>query len=72
MSGLVLKTMAAVTGLPGYTLKGAEKQLEKRSDRDLRAQILKMRLTEGLAEFSRTTLEEREEILRRWKEFGGK
>jgi hypothetical protein len=72
VSGLVLKTMAAVTGLPGYTLKGFEKQLEKHSNRKLNAQILKMRLMEGMAAFKQTTVEEREEILKRWKEFGVK
>lgn len=72
MSGLLLKTMAAVTGLPGYTMKGIEKQLEKRSDRDLRAQILKVRLQLGLSEFKNTTPEEREAILNRWKEFNAR
>lgn len=68
-SGLVLKTLAAVTGLPGYTLKGIEKQLEKRTDRVLQAEILKVRLQQGLSEFKRSTVEKREDILQRWKDF---
>lgn len=72
VSGLVLKPMAAITGLPGYTLKGIEKQLETRKDRDLKAQVLKVRLQQGLSEFKKSTPEEREAILKRWKEFNAR
>jgi hypothetical protein len=68
--GLVLKTMAAVFGLPAYTLKGVEKQFEKRRDRNLQAKILNVRLKQGMDAFRRATEEERQEILRRWKELG--
>jgi sterol 3beta-glucosyltransferase len=66
--GLVLKTMAAVFGVPAYTLKGVEKQVEKRADRDLKITILKSRLKQGLEDFRVASEEEKEEIVRRWKE----
>jgi sterol 3beta-glucosyltransferase len=66
--GLLLKTMAAVSGLPGYTLKGIEKQIEKRADRDLKAKIIQIRLKQGLAAIQRTSEEEKQQIIKRWKE----
>lgn len=66
--GLVSLSLAAVFGLPGYVLKGIEKQLEKRANRDLHARLLRVRLMQGLAAFRRATEEEKEEILRRWNE----
>lgn len=68
VGGLVFKTMAAVFGLPAYTLKGAEKQIEKHSDKDLKAEILRERLKQGLAAFQRATEEEKREVLKRWEE----
>jgi hypothetical protein len=62
--------MAAVFGLPAYTLKGVEKQFEKRRDRNLQAKILNVRLKQGMDAFRRASEEERQEILRRWKELG--
>jgi sterol 3beta-glucosyltransferase len=62
--------MAAAFGLPAYTLKGVEKQIEKRSDRDLKAEILEIRLRQGLAAFRQASAEEKREMLKRWKELG--
>ncbi|KAH8687247.1 hypothetical protein BGZ60DRAFT_363549 [Tricladium varicosporioides] len=68
VGGLVFKTGAAVFGLPGYTLKGVEKQIQKRKQRDLKARILTIRLRQAVLEFERTTREEKNEIIKRWKE----
>jgi len=70
MGGLVFKVAAAGTGIPGYGLKGVEKQLEKRLDRELKAKVLEIRLRQGLSAYKRASREEREEILERWREFG--
>jgi hypothetical protein len=70
IGGLVFKSTAAVVGLPGYTLKGVEKQMEKRFDRDLKAKILEVRMRQGLAAFERASDAEKQEILKRWKEYG--
>jgi sterol 3beta-glucosyltransferase len=70
VGGFVFKTMAAVIGVPAYTLKGVEKQIEKRSDRDLKTEIIAIRMRQGLAAFRRASEEEKQDIMKRWKEFG--
>lgn len=70
VGGLVCKTSAAVFGLPGYTLKGLEKQLEKRHSRFFKASLLVVRIKQGILDFERSTEEEKEEIKRRWKDMG--
>lgn len=70
VGGLVFKTTAAAFGLPGYTLKGLEKQLEKRYSRGLKANLLVVRIKQGILAFERSSEEEREEIRRRWVELG--
>lgn len=62
--------ITAAFGLPGYTLKGLEKQFEKRYTRDLKAKLIAIRLRQGIAEFERVTVEEKEETVSRWKELG--
>ncbi|KAF4624206.1 hypothetical protein G7Y89_g13965 [Cudoniella acicularis] len=66
--GLIFKTSAAAIGLPGYTLKGVEKQFQKRHDRSLKAKLLAIRMRQSLLEFEGTTKEEKEEIIKRWRE----
>lgn len=66
--GLVCKTGAAALGIPGYVLKGLERQLEKRHLRDLKAGMIVVRLKQGIMEFGRSTGEQREDIVRRWRE----
>ncbi|KUL88236.1 hypothetical protein ZTR_04936 [Talaromyces verruculosus] len=66
--GLFFQSLAAVLSVPGYVLKGIEVQIEKRADRHLHAQLLRVRFVQGLAAFRRATQEEKDEVLRRWKE----
>lgn len=68
IGGIPFKAGAAVFALPGYTLKGAERQMEKRKDRPLRAKILQVRIQQGIAEFRFADQELKENILKRWKE----
>ncbi|KAK6582030.1 hypothetical protein PZA11_005727 [Diplocarpon coronariae] len=70
IGGLIFKTGAAVLGLPGYTLKGLEKQVEKRYNRGLKASLIVVRIKQGILEFERSTEEEREDIRKRWLEMG--
>jgi hypothetical protein len=70
VGGLVCKTGAAAIGLPGYTLKGLERQLEKRHTRGLRAGLLMVRIRQGIVDFGRASEEEREVIRKRWIEGG--
>ncbi|TVY44536.1 Sterol 3-beta-glucosyltransferase [Lachnellula occidentalis] len=65
---LIFKTSAAAFGVPGYTLKGLEKQFEKRYNRELKAKLITVRLRQGIAEFERASKEQKEEITRRWGE----
>jgi sterol 3beta-glucosyltransferase len=70
VGGLVFKTCAAGLSLPAYTLKGVEKQFEKRHSRPLQAKFLAIRIRQSLAEFEKATKEEKDEIIARWKEQG--
>ncbi|OAR01130.1 hypothetical protein LLEC1_07272 [Akanthomyces lecanii] len=57
---------AAVFGLPGYTLKGVERELSKRHLTKLKAEILLIRLRKSLMDFREATEEEREEVVQAW------
>jgi hypothetical protein len=70
VGGLVFKTSAAAFGVTGYTLKGVEKQFEKRYSRGLKANLIAQRLKQGLRHFGTATKEEKDEILKRWGELG--
>ncbi|CZR52709.1 related to sterol glucosyltransferase [Phialocephala subalpina] len=71
LGALPLKVTAAAFGMPGYTLKGLEKQLEKRYSRGLKASLLVVRIKQGIMAFERSSEEEREEVRRRWRELEG-
>jgi hypothetical protein len=68
--GLVFKTSAAAFGITGYTLKGVEKQFEKRYSRELKANLITQRLKQGLRQFAQATEEEKQEVLKRWADLG--
>ncbi|EGX91572.1 UDP-glucose,sterol transferase, putative [Cordyceps militaris CM01] len=57
---------AAVFGLPGYTLKGFERELSKRHLTKLKAEILLIRLRKSLQDFREATVEEREAVIDAW------
>ncbi|KAI8206162.1 Sterol 3-beta-glucosyltransferase UGT80B1 [Colletotrichum sp. SAR 10_65] len=67
--GFTCNIFAAIFGLPGYTLKGIEKELSKHRLTKLKAEILLIRLRQGINEFRRSTPEERDEVVERWKKF---
>lgn len=69
--GLILKSGAAAFAIPGYTLKGLERQLEKRRDRLLKATLLSTRMRQGISEYQNITKGEEESILSRWRELSG-
>lgn len=70
VGGLVFKSTAAIIGVPAYTLKGLEKQIEKRFDRQLKARILEVRLRQGMTVYGRASKAEKDEIIAKWKEMG--
>lgn len=53
----MFKTTAAAFGIPGYTLKGLEKQVEKRYSRGLKANLIVVRIKQGILAFERATEE---------------
>ncbi len=57
---------AAIFGLPGYTLKGLERELSKRHLTKLKAEILLIRLRKALMDFREATVEEREAVVDIW------
>lgn len=68
IAAVPLKISAAAFGVPGYTLKGLEKQLEKRYSRGLKAGLLVVRIKQGIVAFGRASEGEKEEVRRRWRE----
>ena len=67
VGGIPFKIGAAVFALPGYTLKGAERQVEKRKDRPLRAKILQIRLQQCITQFKDADQITKDNILKRWR-----
>lgn len=69
--GLVDNIGAAVFGLPGYTLKGIQKELSKRQLTKLAAEITLVRLRQGVYDLRNSTEAEREEVMARWRQLNG-
>ncbi|KAJ3490255.1 hypothetical protein NLG97_g5821 [Lecanicillium saksenae] len=57
---------AAIFGLPGYTLKGVERELSKRHLTKLKAEIILIRLRTSLMEFREASPEQREAVIDKW------
>lgn len=60
-------TVTAVFGIPGYTLKGIEKEMSKHHLTKLKSEIMLIRLRQSIDDFRRATPEEREAVVTRWK-----
>ncbi|KAJ9419244.1 hypothetical protein FOXG_16341 [Fusarium oxysporum f. sp. lycopersici 4287] len=57
----------AIFGLLGYTLKGIEKEFSKHHLTSLKAEILLIRLRQGIDDFSQATPEGKEMVVERWR-----
>jgi len=64
--GFACGLFAAIFGLPGYTLKGFEREISKRHLTKLKAEILLVRLRKSLVDFREATEEEREAVIEAW------
>jgi sterol 3beta-glucosyltransferase len=62
------ESTTGVFAVPGYTLKGIERTLHKRRLTPLKAEVILIRMRQMFDEVSRSTDEERETVVRRWKE----
>ncbi|WAO88920.1 Hypothetical protein NCS54_00628800 [Fusarium falciforme] len=65
--GFAYNLGAAVFGIPGYTLKGIEKEMSKHHLTKLKSEIMLIRLRQSIDDFRRATPEEREAVVTRWK-----
>ncbi|KAH6652352.1 hypothetical protein BKA67DRAFT_520701 [Truncatella angustata] len=65
--GLVSGIGTGIFSLPGYSLKGIEKALHKRRLTDLKAEMLLIRIRQGIEECRLATGEERHMVTARWK-----
>ncbi|KAG9242487.1 glycosyltransferase family 1 protein [Calycina marina] len=67
IGGVVLKPGAAMWGLPGYTFMGVHKEIRKLFGYSVLNYIISVRTACGYEDFRTSTLEERHEIIARWK-----
>ena len=62
----IYNTGAAVFGLPGYTLKGIEKEFHKHHLTKLRAEVYLIRLRQGIQELRCASEDEKAAVVERW------
>jgi len=62
LGGLMFKPLGGVFGTLGYSLKGVEKQVWRRKEREIEAVIIKVRIQESVRDFNNASLEERNEM----------
>lgn len=67
LSLLNLTFTAAIYGLPGYSLKGLEKELSKRHLTKLKAEIILIRMRNAIDDFRNSTPDERTAVVEAWK-----
>ncbi|KAK6383613.1 hypothetical protein LTS17_002905 [Exophiala oligosperma] len=68
IGGLVLKPGAGIWGLPGYTAKGIYAEVAKHFGSSVQNYIIAARTAQGFDEWKNSTPEERESIVRAWKD----
>lgn len=67
IGGIVLKPGAAIFGIPGYTMKGVYKEMQKHFGSSVQNYIIAARTAQGFDEYQRATPEERRDVIMRWK-----
>ncbi|KAH3904265.1 hypothetical protein HBH56_237920 [Parastagonospora nodorum] len=67
LGGLWCHVMAACWGLPGYTLKGIEREINKHRLTSLQAEIYLIRLRQSLVDFDSATPEDKARVVEGWK-----
>ncbi|KAK0249750.1 hypothetical protein LTR35_011714 [Friedmanniomyces endolithicus] len=67
IGGIALKPGAAIFGIPGYTMKGVYKEMQKQFGSSVQNYIIAARTAQGFDEWQASSLEERTEIVQRWK-----
>ena len=67
IGGIALKPGAAIFGIPGYTMKGVYKELQKFSGSSVQNYIIAARTAQGYDDWQKSSPEERLEVVQRWK-----
>lgn len=62
-----LTCLPALFALPGYSLKGFEKELSKRHLTQLKGEILLIRVRQAANELRHATATERQQVINQWK-----
>lgn len=66
IGGIALKPAAAIYGIPGYTMQGVYKEVQKQFGSTVQNYIISARTAQGFDEYQASTLEERQDVIRRW------
>ena len=66
IGGIALKPGAALFGIPGYTMKGVYKEMQKQFGSSVQNYIIAARTAQGFAEWQGSSPEERADVVRRW------
>jgi len=67
IGGIALKPGAAVFGIPGYTMQGVYKEMQKQMGSSVQNYIIAARTAQGYEEWSGASSEERSDVVRRWQ-----
>lgn len=68
IGGIALKPGAAVFGIPGYTMQGVYKEMQKQMGSSVQNYIIAARTAQGYEEWSAAHPEERSDVVRRWQQ----
>ncbi|KAK4626648.1 Sterol 3-beta-glucosyltransferase UGT80A2 [Fulvia fulva] len=67
IGGIALKPGAAFFAIPGYTMKGIYKEVQKQFGSSVQNYIMAARTAQGFDEYHRASIEEKQDIIMRWK-----
>ncbi|EME46412.1 glycosyltransferase family 1 protein [Dothistroma septosporum NZE10] len=67
IGGIALKPGAAFFAIPGYTMKGIYKEVQKQFGSSVQNYIIAARTAQGFDEYERATIEEKRDVIMRWQ-----
>jgi hypothetical protein len=67
IGGIVLKPGAGFWGIPGYTMKGVYKEMQKLFGSSVQNYIIAARTAQGFDDYQRASPEERADVVMRWQ-----
>jgi UDP:flavonoid glycosyltransferase YjiC (YdhE family) len=68
IGGIVFKPSAAIFSIPGYTMMGVYKEMQKVFGSSVQGYIIAARTAQGYDEWQRSDVQERRLVIERWKE----